>query len=160
VIALILFDVGDTVLRDRPEYGGPMVSWPTLEMMPGRAASVRSAASTPAEMRGALARVRLDRYFAHVFTARELGVSKPDPLFFDAALAAGGALPHQAVMVGDSFRTDVVGAKLAGLWAIWYNAPGAPPPADTPLAPDAAIQSLSDLPAAISGVARRAGRSA
>ncbi len=172
MIELILFDAGDTVLRDVPQYAGPMVSWPTLEVMPGVEEALRTlgaryrlaiasnaAASTPEQIQGALARVRLDRYFAHAFTARDLGVSKPDPLFFDAVLAACGTLPHRAVMVGDSFRTDVVGAKLAGLWAVWYNPQGAAAPTDIPLSADAEIRALADLPAAVDALARRAGRS-
>jgi len=162
MIELIVFDWGDTVMRDMPQYGGPMVEWPHVEAMPEietalqtlkpayRLALATNAAESGAEkVRAALARAGLDDYFDVVLTARELGVSKPDPAFFDALLAACGCVPHQAVMVGDNYRTDIVGAKLASLWAVWYNAAHADPPGDSALGPDAEIGALSELAAVI-----------
>ncbi len=162
MIELVVFDWGDTVMRDMPQYGGPMVDWPHVEAMPEiemalralkpayRLALATNAAASGAEhVRAALARVGLDELFDSILTARELGVSKPDPAFFDALLAACGCMPHQAVMVGDNFRTDIVGAKLASLWAVWYNPTHAAPPGDSALAADAEIGALSDLAAAI-----------
>ena len=58
-------------------------------------------------------------------------------------------MPHRAVMVGDNFRTDIVGAKHASLRAVWYNRRAESPPADVPIIPDATIRDLDDLPAAI-----------
>lgn len=162
MIEVIVFDCGDTVMRDISHYAGPMVEWPHVEAMPEIEAALqalkpayRLAMATNAlesgadRVRAALARVGLDGYFEVVLTARELGVSKPDPAFFDALLAACGCVPHQAVMVGDSFRTDVVGAKLASMWAVWYNPGGDDPPGDSALMPDAEIGALSDLAAVI-----------
>jgi HAD superfamily hydrolase (TIGR01509 family) len=173
MIELIVFDWGDTVMRDMPEYGGPMVEWPHVEAMPGIAAALHAlkpayqlalatnaAVSGAERVRGALARVGLEQWFDVVLTASELGVCKPDPAFFDALLAESGCLPHHAVMVGDNFRTDIVGAKLASLWAVWYNPTHADPPADAVPQPDAVIHTLDDLPAAIHTLDSRAPGSA
>lgn len=170
MIELVIFDWGDTVMRDFPDYAGPMVDWPRVEAVPGitealaalqpdydLALATNAAASGADQVRAALARARLHGYFNAVLTARELVVSKPDPAFFEAILAAFDCVPHHAVMVGDTFRTDIVGAKHASLYAIWYNPAGDPPPADVPIQADAVIQSLQELDAAIRTLDRRVG---
>lgn len=170
MIELILFDWGDTVMRDFPQYAGPMAHWPRVDVMPGivealdalrphyRLALATNAAESGVErVREALARVDLATTFDAVFTAKELGASKPDPAFFEAALAAYDCVPHQAVMVGDNFRTDIVGAKHASLRAVWYNPAGDPPPPDVPLRADATIRSLTELSAVIHALDDRAG---
>jgi len=45
----------------------------------------------------------------------EVGVPKPDPRMFLAALEAIGAAPQEAVHVGDLLRTDVAGARSVGM---------------------------------------------
>ncbi len=162
MIDVVIFDWGDTVMRDFPQYGGPMAEWPEVEAMPGITDALRAlaadyrlvlatnaAASGAGMARAALARVGLDTYFTYILTARELGVSKPDPGFFERVLEVCGSVPHRAVMVGDNFRTDIVGAKHASLHAIWYNLRAESPPADVPITPDDTIRDLADLPAAI-----------
>jgi putative hydrolase of the HAD superfamily len=169
MIEVILFDGGDTVLRDFPQYAGPMVEWPRLEAMPGIEEALRSlhadyrlvlasnaAASGADQARAAMARVGLDTYFAHVLTARELGISKPDPGFFERVLEICGSMPHRAVMVGDNFRTDIVGAKHASLRAVWYNPRGDAPPPGVPIVPDAILHDLRDLPSTIRALDQRA----
>jgi len=49
----------------------------------------------------------------------EVGISKPDPGLYRAALAATGSAPELAVMVGDSFEKDIVPAIALGMGAIW-----------------------------------------
>ena len=162
MIDWVIFDWGNTVMRDLPQFSGPMAGWPQVEALPDietalidlhatyQIALATNAAESGAELaRVALTRVGLADYFARILTARELGASKPDPAFFEHVLATCGCLPHRAVMVGDSFRTDIVGAKHAGLWAVWYNPAGTPLPLTIPIAPDAEIATLADLPAAI-----------
>ena len=121
------------------------------------ALATNAAASGAQRVRAALARVGLDGYFSAVLTARELHVSKPDPAFFEAALAVFDCVPHHAVMVGDNFRTDIVGAKHASLNAVWYNPAGDPPPRGVPIRADAVIHALHELDAAIRALDRCAG---
>src|SRR3989304_4634308 len=45
----------------------------------------------------------------------EGGGRKPNRAIFEAALAAAGAAPHEAVHVGDLYPEDIVGAHEAGL---------------------------------------------
>lgn len=76
------------------------------------------------------------RLAAHVdalIVSEEVGVSKPDPAIFRAALDAVGATPSGAVMIGDSWTADVLGARAAGIRPIWFN------PLDLPV-PDPSLE--------------------
>jgi putative hydrolase of the HAD superfamily len=56
-----------------------------------------------------------------VVISGQLGVWKPDKAIFEHALANLGLIPGKAVMIGDSWRNDVLGARNAGIPAIWFN---------------------------------------
>jgi FMN phosphatase YigB (HAD superfamily) len=58
---------------------------------------------------------------AHIFASAEIGHSKPNPLLFQHALKSMGAKPHQAVMVGNSWRHDIFGATRSGMDGVWLN---------------------------------------
>ncbi len=63
------------------------------------------------------------------------GCAKPDPRIYRRALAEVGARPGEAVMVGDNWTADVVGAHRAGIRPVWFRRePGKPP-----VAPPAAV---------------------
>jgi FMN hydrolase / 5-amino-6-(5-phospho-D-ribitylamino)uracil phosphatase len=72
---------------------------------------------------------------------------KPAAGFYGAVLAAAGCEPASVVHVGDFWDHDVVGARAAGMRAVWLNRAGIPAP--DPSAADAEIRSLSDLPATL-----------
>jgi putative hydrolase of the HAD superfamily len=63
-----------------------------------------------------------------VIISEQVGVAKPDPRIFALALDRLGVAPDAAVMVGDNWAIDVVGARAAGLRAIWFNRLAAPSP--------------------------------
>jgi putative hydrolase of the HAD superfamily len=54
-------------------------------------------------------------HFDLVLASGEIGVSKPDPGIFDAALARLGATAAEALYVGDNYWADVVGARRVGV---------------------------------------------
>lgn len=56
-----------------------------------------------------------------VVVSGDEGMSKPDPRIFHIALDRLGVTPPQAVMVGDSWATDITGAARAGIRAVWFN---------------------------------------
>jgi HAD superfamily hydrolase (TIGR01509 family) len=60
-------------------------------------------------------RVGLRQYFREVLDSAVVGVEKPDPRIFRMALAAAGAPPDEALFVGDTYSTDIGGARLAGM---------------------------------------------
>jgi HAD superfamily hydrolase (TIGR01509 family) len=134
-IRLLLFDWGDTVMRDFPEYAGPMYLWPKVEAVAGAKAAIEQLKagriialatnardSSEEEIRKALGRVDLDRLFDRVFCFANVGHLKPSAEFFEHVLNELGLPPGAAVMVGDSFEADILGANRAGLFGIWLNA--------------------------------------
>lgn len=74
-----------------------------------------------AEQRRKLAGVGLERHVAALVTSEEVGISKPARRIFEAALDAAGAEPIEAVMFGDGWHNDIVGARDAGIAAVWFN---------------------------------------
>ena len=73
---------------------------------------------------------RLDQYVDVLVVSEEAGVSKPDPRIFEIALERLDCRPDEAVMIGDSWAADIVGARAADIRAIWFNRENAAPPAD------------------------------
>jgi putative hydrolase of the HAD superfamily len=69
--------------------------------------------------------------FRTVVISGEVGIGKPDPDIFALTLREIGAKPESAVMVGDSWERDVLGALDAGLPAVWVSG-GRPPPEKRP----------------------------
>jgi YjjG family noncanonical pyrimidine nucleotidase len=62
--------------------------------------------------------------------SEDVGVSKPDPGIFQVALERLGVQAARAVMFGDSWAADIVGAARAGIRAVWFNPTRQPRPAD------------------------------
>jgi putative hydrolase of the HAD superfamily len=75
-----------------------------------------------------------------ILDSHEEGVEKPDPRFFDIALARSGATRETTIHVGDLYNVDVVGARAAGLRAVLLDEAGLYPEADCPR-----VQSLTEL---------------
>lgn len=63
----------------------------------------------------------LERYFDAIVISKDIGIRKPDPEIFRFALQKLRLNSHEAIHVGDSIDSDVVGAKNAGMKAIWIN---------------------------------------
>lgn len=106
----------------------------------------------PDVQREKLAGTTLAVHFAAIVISAELGVGKPDPAIFRAALNAIGVPGTEAVMVGDSLERDVAGARRAGLRSIWLDPTGSAR-AGSP-APDARIRSLRELRDCVMGLER------
>ncbi|MER5701148.1 HAD family hydrolase [Micromonospora sp. NPDC002296] len=82
--------------------------------------------------------------FAFELYAHENGLpKKPAPEFFAAVVEAAGVPPERIVHVGDSPNLDVLGARRAGLRAVWLNRLGLPRPPGVPA--DAEVSTLADL---------------
>lgn len=75
-----------------------------------------------------LRHLRLEHLVDELITSEETGFIKPDPRIFHAALERSGCHAGEVVMVGDSWRSDVLGAHQAGIRAIWLNRAGTPCP--------------------------------
>lgn len=71
------------------------------------------------------------RFVDELIVSDEFGISKPDPAIFQIALERLDVAASDAVMIGDSWAADIIGAARAGIRAVWYNphrkpAPGEP----------------------------------
>jgi len=71
-----------------------------------------------------------------------LGYVKPDPRLFMAALEELGVEPGKAVHVGDSVKSDVLGARNAGMKTVWLKTRDQKLVAE----PDRVITRLTQLP--------------
>jgi len=61
--------------------------------------------------------------YRHMAISADLGVRKPHPAIFQHALNVLCLPAEQAVMVGDSLRSDIVGAQCLGIFSIWKPKP-------------------------------------
>jgi putative hydrolase of the HAD superfamily len=98
----------------------------------------------PDVQREKLDRAALARHFSAIVISAELGVGKPDPRIFAAALDAIGAPADMAVVIGDSLPRDIGGAHNAGLRSIWIDRGDVSSRPDDPT-PDARVAALSQI---------------
>lgn len=132
--SIILFDWGDTVMIDDPASTTPMVEWEAVRAVEGIAEALdqlhrggktcilatSASVSDEGQIRGALARADLDRYFAKVYCFKNTGLPKGVD-FYRHILKDLGIPAETLAMVGDSFEKDVLAANQAGMFAVWFN---------------------------------------
>lgn len=89
-------------------------------------------------------------YFDFAFLAEDIGVSKPAPDMFHAALDRAGVLPGEIVHVGDNPEHDIAGARAVGIHTVWMNARASTWPGGERA--DQEISNLEQLPQAIAKI--------
>ena len=89
-----------------------------------------------------VARIGVEPFIDELVVSEEIGVAKPDARVFEAALSRLGGTADEAVMIGDSWSSDILGAAGLGIRAIWLNRYGSPCP-DSSLATE--IRSLEPV---------------
>lgn len=65
--------------------------------------------------------LELAQFFTSVTISTEVGAAKPNPKIFAVSLEKHHCPPELAWHIGDSFKEDYEGAKLAGIRAIWLQ---------------------------------------
>jgi putative hydrolase of the HAD superfamily len=96
--------------------------------------------------------VGLEPYLDFVLASGGVGVAKPNPALFRLALDRGSADAGRAVMIGDSLRADVEGARAAGMDGVLLVRPeGGPAQSDQPPSEVPIITSLAALPSLVRG---------
>lgn len=110
----------------------------------------------PDTQRSKLQALGIEPYFDAIVVSGELGMAKPDPRVFEAALEQLDVEAGTACHVGDNLHTDVAGANAAGLLSFWINRHGLRRNTSDP-EPWAEIATLSDLRAVLKLDARRTG---
>ena len=130
-ILCLLFDWGDTLMVDYPHYIGAMVTWPQVTPMKGvrslmpqlseqyQCAVLSNAGDSDAAlMKKAFEKAGLEQFFQGFFTSKELGASKPNPMFFEQALQKLGVKADEAMMIGNDYEKDIATAKAVGMHTV------------------------------------------
>ncbi|GHK01685.1 hydrolase [Streptomyces sp. Y2F8-2] len=98
---------------------------PTLEQLAAHYRLGIVSNSSLAHQTEKLDNVGLLGYFGDaVVCARQHGAAKPSPGIFHAGCALLGLKACEVAYVGDSYLTDALGARDAGLRAVWLNRSG------------------------------------
>lgn len=80
-----------------------------------------------------LRRSGLDRVFDYICISEQIGAEKPDPVFFERVFEKIGLTDKsEALIIGDSLTSDILGGIRAGIDTCWYNP-------DRTLLPDGSI---------------------
>ena len=130
----VLFDWGNTVMRDDPAMVTPMVEWETIEVVDGipevlaylhssgrRIVLATSATiSDESQIRGALARGGIDTYFSHIYCFRNTNLPKGQA-FYRHILSDLQISAADALMIGDDFEKDVQIPNTLGIFAFWFS---------------------------------------
>jgi FMN hydrolase / 5-amino-6-(5-phospho-D-ribitylamino)uracil phosphatase len=91
-----------------------------------------------------LGKIGLAHYFERSIAARHVGALKPDPAIFHKVIEGTDLDLDQVAYVGDDPELDIVGARRAGMQAVWVNREGSSWPADL-MPPAWSVRSLSEL---------------
>jgi len=130
----VLFDWGDTVMRDDPASTTPMVEWPTIEVIAGIAdvlaylyssgrrivLATSASISTESQIRAALARADLNKCFTRIYCFENTQLPKGEA-FYRHILNDLGIPASESLMVGDGFQKDVQDSNAVGIFAVWFN---------------------------------------
>jgi HAD superfamily hydrolase (TIGR01549 family) len=134
MIKAIIFDWGDTVMRDFPGTAGPMAYWEKVEWIPGAEEALKTlgknyqcAIATNAGdsdtilMKKALERINALQYFSFFVSSKDLGVEKPSPEFFKKVASGLHLETSECIHIGNIYEKDITGAKEAGMKTIFFN---------------------------------------
>jgi FMN phosphatase YigB (HAD superfamily) len=98
--------------------------------------------NTVAEQQQKLATLGLAPFVDHLVTSEEVCCSKPEPGIFHEALLRANASAGEAVMLGDSWPSDVEGARSVGVRPVWLNRFGA-------VSQDPSVEEIASLEPAV-----------
>ena len=84
----------------------------------------------------------LIKYFGKLFISEDMGTQKPNTKYFDIVFDTLGISRDKALIIGDSYSSDIAGGINAGVDTCWFNFKNAPCK-DAP--PTFEIKSLCDL---------------
>ena len=134
MIKALIFDWGDTIMRDYPHLKTPMYTWDHVEYIPEAENTLKNLSNNYAmviatnagqsdtdAMTKALKRVNADVYFNYFFSSKDLGYEKPDKLFFETIINNLGLKSSECIMIGNIYEKDIVGAKDIGMHTILFN---------------------------------------
>jgi putative hydrolase of the HAD superfamily len=113
---------------------------PALAALRAKGLKLTVVSNANGKLRTLFDRLALSRCVDCLLDSFDEGVEKPDPRFFEIALARSGARRERTIHVGDLYGVDIVGARAAGLRGVLLDEAGLYPDADCPR-----VRSLADL---------------
>jgi HAD superfamily hydrolase (TIGR01549 family) len=134
-IKAIFFDLGDTIMVEASEVKDEVGTTLAADLIPGVEPALRELKARGFPL-GLVADTRRGTYqnvlrqhglydlFDVFAISDELGVEKPAPGIFSAALDALGVRPgdyDKVLMVGNNLRRDIRGANALGLVSVWFH---------------------------------------
>lgn len=63
----------------------------------------------------------LDKYFKDIFVSDKIGFEKPDKRFFQKIMNITKFSNDDLIMIGDSIKSDIIGAKNSNIKSIYFN---------------------------------------
>jgi putative hydrolase of the HAD superfamily len=161
-ITTLVFDWGNTIMVDDGQFSGKMMDWPSVQAIDGAYGTLKLLSteyqlvlasnaedSTTQDIYSAFEKVNLDSFFHKIFTHNELSAKKPDLLFYHTLVEKINCPVEKIVMIGDDYVKDIVGAKLAGWKAIWFNPSGLTSKGHLPLQ-DMEVRNFTEIPYVLS----------
>ena len=86
------------------------------------------------------------KYFREIFISERMGADKPDPVFFENSFARIADFhKEEAVIIGDSLTSDILGGNNVGVRTVWFNPRGLPEKEG--IKADYEIKALEEIPA-------------
>jgi FMN phosphatase YigB (HAD superfamily) len=113
-----------------------------LSIYPVQCVASNATESGGVQVAEALERVELRDHLTHFFTSSELGISKPEPGFFERVAHELEIPPDGLISIGNDLRKDIVPAKKAGMATVLVSSNGNP---GSQVAADLIVPSLSHL---------------
>ena len=133
-IKVIIFDWGDTLMRDFPEFEGSMAEWQEIEVIEGvqnllkklhkkyRIVVASNANDSDAElMKKAFERGEIAKFIDKFYTSKEIGYKKPEKEFFEEIFKMEKILPKESLFVGNIYENDVEPAIKSGANGILFD---------------------------------------
>ena len=68
-----------------------------------------------------LKKSNLDKYFNEIFVSEKIGYEKPDKKFFKKIMDITKFSNDDLIMIGDSIKSDIIGAKNSKIKSIYFN---------------------------------------
>jgi putative hydrolase of the HAD superfamily len=130
----ILFDWGDTIMKDFPGKTGKMRYWDIVEEIPNAKKVLRVLStkmkcylatsaqhSEKEDIIEALKRIDINQYFTDIFCYREIGYKKSETQFYKTVLSILNIDPKKMIMIGNELENDVRIPISCGIKAILFD---------------------------------------
>jgi putative hydrolase of the HAD superfamily len=162
-IKAIIFDLGNTLIQQKVDSEKTLAEM-ELKLLPGvkqvledlsknypLALLTNTTQSTQNNVKMALVKLSIDKYFKTIVTSFDVGIEKPALKMFDTVLNRLQVKPWDTLMVGNDIRQDMYGARQAGMFTAYYIRGDLKQDDNA----DLNFRSFEDLPKLISSLERR-----